>query len=204
MERIISAAAEELMGDTIKALTRGAVTSSIEGQGHAAASLGIELNFNLVNSYAVKKATDYRNLLVKKGGSLINGEFKPWLKDMIKADRTAVSDIITKALSKEGGSTPRDIRKELETVFTKQEHNSALVAYQETRRLLNEGTNQRWTDEGIEEGIFHHLDPQLNPRPEHQAMEGRIVRINDPVIQAMLNDYNCHCWIEPLIPGMIV
>jgi len=201
IERIITAAADTLRKDTVEALTRGSVISSVEGQEHAASTLGIRLNFNLVNSYAVEKARDYRDLLRRAGGSMINGEFKPWLTDAIEADRKAVSDIVTKAVSKEGGSTLKDIRKGLDEVFTQGEHNSALVAYQETRRLLNDGTNQRWKDEGIEKGIFHHLDPQLDPRPEHQAMDGREVDINDPDIQAMLNDYNCHCWIEPIIPG---
>nr|WP_321349781.1 minor capsid protein [uncultured Methanoregula sp.] len=190
---------DTLRSDTIKALTRGSVISSVEGQEYAASSLGIQLNFNLVNSYAVEKSKDYRDFLTRAGGSMINGEFKPWLRDTIEADRRAVTDIIMKGIQQ--GRPPRDLRKDLDAIFTQGEHNSSLVAYQETRRLLTDGTNQRWKDEGIEEGIYHHLDPQLNPRPEHQAMDGRRVRIDDPEIQAMLNDYNCHCWIEPVAPG---
>jgi SPP1 gp7 family putative phage head morphogenesis protein len=201
MDRIIATAANTLMSDSIRALTRGAVTSSIEGQGHGAQTLGIQLNFNLVNSYAAEKAKDYRDLLVKKGGSMIDGEFKPWLKDAIAADRQAVSDTITTAISKEGGTTAREIRQQLDAIFTAQEHNSALVAYQETRRLLNDGTFDRWAGEGIEDGIYRHLSGQLDPRPEHEAMDGRVVKINDPAIRAMLNAYNCHCTIEPIIPG---
>jgi hypothetical protein len=202
IERIIAAAADTLRKDTVEALTRGSVIASVEGQEHAASTLGIQLNFNLVNSYAVEKARDYRDLLRRAGGSMINGEFKPWLTDAIEADRKAVSDIVTKAISKEGGSTLRDIRKGLDEIFTQGEHNSALVAYQETRRLLNDGTFDRWKDEGITRGIYHHLPGQLDPRPEHEAMDGREVDIDDPEIRAMLDDYNCHCSVEPLIPGM--
>lgn len=202
IERIIATAASNLRKDTVEALTRGSVIASVEGQEHAASTLGIPLDFNLVNSYAVRKATDYRDLLARTGGSMINGEFKPWLADAIKADRQAVSDIVTKAISKEGGSTLRNIRKGLDEVFTQGEHNSALVAYQETRRLLNDGTFDRYADEGITRGIYHHLPGQLDPRPEHEAMDGKEVDINDPEIRAMLNEYNCHCWIEPIIPGV--
>jgi len=186
------------MSDSIRALTRGAVISSVEGQEHGAQTLGIQLNFTLVNSYAVEKARDYRDLLTSKGGSMIDGEFVPWLKDAVAADRKTVSDIVINGLK--AGKPPSQLRKELETVLSAQEHNSALVAYQETRRLLNDGTNDRWTNEGIERAIYHHLDPQLDPRPEHQAMDGKVVDINDPEIQAMLNDYSCHCWLEPIIP----
>jgi SPP1 gp7 family putative phage head morphogenesis protein len=199
LDHIISFAAETLKTDTIKALTEGAVMSSIEGQEYAASGVGATFNFNLVNSYAIRKAREYRDLLVNKGGAMINGEFKPWLDDMIAADRQAVTDIVTKGI--EAGKPLRDLRKDLDQVFVQGEHNSALVAYQETRRLLNDGTKQRWSDEGIRQAIFHHLDPQLDPRPEHQAMNGRVVEIDDPDIQAMLNDYNCHCWLEPIIAG---
>ena len=199
LDHIISFAAETLKTDTIKALTEGAVMSSIEGQEHAASGVGASFNFNLVNSYAIRKVREYRDLLVNKGGSMINGEFKPWLDDMIAADRQAVTDIVTKGI--EAGKPLRDLRKDLDQVFVQGEHNSALVAYQETRRLLNDGTKQRWSDEGIRQAIFHHLDPQIDPRPEHQAMNGRVVEIDDPEIQAMLNDYNCHCWLEPIIAG---
>lgn len=201
LDQIISAAAETLMSDTIKALTRGSVIASVEGQEHAASTLGIGLNFNLVNSYAVKKAADYRYLLINKGGSMINGEFKPWLQDLIKADRQAVSDIVTKAISKQGGTTARDIRKGLDEVFTQGEHNSALVAYQETRRLLLGGSQNRWKDEGIVEAEWVHLDPQLDPRPEHQARDGKVYALDDP-IWGDLEDYNCHCSMRPIIPGM--
>lgn len=199
MDRIITAAADTLMSDTIKGLTRGSVISSIEGQEHAAATLGISLNFDLVNSYAMENAKDYRDLLVKKGGSMIGGEFKPWLKDAIETDRKAVTDIVMKGLEK--GTPPSQLRKDLDLVFTAQEHDSALTAYQETRHLLINGTCDRWTDEGITQGTFHHLPGQLNPRPEHEEMDGRVYDINDPYVRAELEKPNCHCSIEPLIPA---
>jgi len=198
MDRIITSAADTLMSDTIKGLTRGSIISSIEGQEHAAATLGIQLNFNLVNSYAMENAKDYRDLLVKKGGSMIGGEFKPWLKDSIEADRQAVVDIVKKGLEK--GTPPSQLRKELDTIFTAQEHNSSLVAYQETRRLLTDGTFDRWHNEGIQEGRWHHLDPQIDPRPEHRARDGKVYPLDDPIWND-LDDYNCHCSCEPLIPS---
>jgi len=198
LERIIATAAETLKQDSISALTRNAVVASVEGQEHGAATLGISLNFNLVNSYAVQKAVEYRDLLVRKGGSMIGGEFKPWLKDAIAADRKAITDIVTDAIK--NGTPRRDVRKQLETVFTAQEHNSGLVAYQETRRLLTDGSFDRWEGEGIQEGTWIHLDPQINPRPEHQARHGRRYALTDPIWND-LDDYNCHCSCEPVIPA---
>jgi hypothetical protein len=199
MERLINAAADVLLQDTIKALTRGSVLASVEGQEHAATTLGIPLNFNLVNSYAVRKAIDYRDLLVKKGGSMIGGEFKPWLKDAVEVDRQAVSDIVTAAISKEGGTTLPAIRKELDVVFTAGEHNSALVAYQETRRQLVGGTFDRWDEEGIETGTWRHLAGQLDPRPEHEERDGRSYPLADPIWDDLYL-WNCHCTCEPDIP----
>lgn len=200
LDRIITTAAETLRQDTIKTLTRTSVVASAEGQEYAASSLGVSLNFNLVNSYAVKKAVEYRDLLIRKGGSMIGGEFKPWLQDAIRADREAVTNLVTTAI-KEGKPLP-DLRKELDAVFTAGEHNSALVAYQETRRLLNDGTTDRWKNEGIEQAEWIHLDPQQDPRPEHQALNGRVFAIDDPIWDEQ-NAFNCHCSKRPIVPGLI-
>jgi SPP1 gp7 family putative phage head morphogenesis protein len=200
IDRLLNAAAAGLHDDTIKALTRGSVIASAEGQEHAAASLGVSLNFNLVNSYAMKKAIEYRDLLIRKGGSMIGGEFKPWLADSIEVDRQAVSSIVTKGI--EEGKTLRDLRKELDTVFTQGEHNSALVAYQETKRILSDGTDARWQQEGVEEAEWIHMDPQQDPRPEHQALDGKVFALTDPVWNKQ-DEYNCHCSKRPIIPGLI-
>jgi SPP1 gp7 family putative phage head morphogenesis protein len=200
LERIIVAAADTLKEDTIKTLTRASVVASSEGQEYAASSLGVSLNFNLINSYAMKKAVEYRDLLIRKGGSMIGGEFKPWLKDAIQADREAVTDIITNGMK--GGKPLRELRKELDTVFTAGEHNSSLVAYQETKRLLSDGTDDRWKSEGIEEAEWIHLDPQADPRPEHQALNGRVFALDDPIWNEQ-DAYNCHCQKRPIIPGLI-
>lgn len=200
LERIITTAAETLKQDTIKTLTRTSVVASAEGQEFAASSLGIGLNFNLVNSYAVRKAVEYRDLLIRKGGSMIGGEFKPWLKDAIAADREAVSNIITTGIKE--GKTAVEVRKELDTVFTQGEHNSALVAYQETKRLLSDGTDARWKNEGIEEAEWIHMDPQPDPRPEHQELDGQVFPLDDPIWRKQ-DEYHCHCRKRPIIPGLI-
>jgi SPP1 gp7 family putative phage head morphogenesis protein len=200
IDRLLDAAAAGLRDDMISSLTRGSVIASAEGQEHAASSLGISLNFNLVNSYAVKKAVEYRDLLIRKGGSMIGDKFVPWLEDSIKADREAVSAIISKGI--ESGKPLPGLRKELDAVFTQGEHNSALVAFQETKRLLSDGTDARWQQEGIEEAEWIHLDPQQDPRPEHQALDGRVFALDDPIWNKQ-DEYNCHCTKRPIIPGLV-
>ncbi len=199
MDFVINQAAEALMKDSIKALTRTSVVASVEGQEHAATTLGVHLNYNLINSYAVQRAVEYRDLLITKGGSMIGGEVKPWLKDAIEADRKAVTEIITRGIQK--GRPPRELRKDLDAVFSAGEHNADLVAYQETRRLLTDGSFDRWEMEGIQEGTWRHLAGQRDPRPEHEARDGKRYPLNDPVWND-LDKYNCHCSCEPVIPAV--
>lgn len=195
----IREATDALILDYTGILINNAARSYLAGQTQAVKLLKIPLDFNLVNTRAMNKIAAYRTDLVARGGSVIGGEFKPWLRDMGQTARDAVTRVVEDGIKR--GSSIRDLTRELRTVFTAQEHDARLVAYQETRRLYTEGTFDRFNEEGVQQGRWHHMDPQENPREEHQDRDGQIYDIDDPIWND-LEDYNCHCWCEPVIGGL--
>lgn len=200
----IDRAFELMKAGYIGALVSNAADAFVAGEVRASRQLGLDLNFHLVNSRAVEATKSYRETLVRFGGSevteIVHGRatrvFKPWLKDAAEADKEEIGKIIRDAI--ETGKPLRQVEDALDEVFAMREHNAKLTAYQETKQLYNKGTMDRYVDEGIQRGIFHHMDPQEHPREEHQAMDGQTVDINDPSIQAELDKPFCHCWIEPI------
>lgn len=51
---------------------------------------------------------------------------------------------------------------------------------------------------------YHHLDPQLHPRPEHQAWNGVVLPIDHPWWNTHYPpcDWGCHCWTTALTASM--
>ena len=47
------------------------------------------------------------------------------------------------------------------------------------------------------------MDPQDNPREEHQARDGEVYSLDDPIWND-LEDFNCHCWMEPITEGTAI
>ena len=188
----------------IDALTNNAADALIAGEVRASKLLRIPLNFSLINSRAVSATRAYREDMIRFGGSevtkIIDGtpvrKFEPWLNDMIARDQGQVADIIQTAIGK--GTGIRDIEKALNDVFTAGEHNARLTAYQETKALYQRGTMDRFAHENVQQGIWHHMDPQNNPREEHQALDGKVFDLDDPIWYE-LELYNCHCWCEPAL-----
>lgn len=203
----IDRAYEIMKAAYIETLTANAADALIAGEVRASNLLGIGLNFNLINSRAVSATRDYRETLERFGGGdvtvigsdgIARRQFVPWLDDMVQADKERVGQIIQGAMRT--GKLPE---KELAAVFTNREHNAALTAYQETKALYNKGTFDRFAHEQVRQGIWHHMDPQANPREDHQALDGKVFDLDDPVWN-LLNEYNCHCWCEPVIIGRTV
>jgi SPP1 gp7 family putative phage head morphogenesis protein len=190
---LINAFTKTLMRDYGNALAFSASEAYLSGQFRASRLLRIPFSFHLVNLEAIARVANYKHDLITKGGSVIDGEFKPWLKDMAEEARNRVTQVVEEGIK--NGTPLQQVKKALDEVFTMQEHKSQLVAYQETRRLFNEGTSDRFRDEGIEEFIWHHMDPQNDPRPEHQEWDGQVFTADS---LPSLDEYNCHCWIEPV------
>jgi SPP1 gp7 family putative phage head morphogenesis protein len=187
----------------IDTLTNNAADALIAGEVRASNLLRIPLNFNLINSRAVSATLDYRQTLERFGGSDVTeiGEdgvarrvFKPWLNDMIQSDKERVGQIIQDAVKQ--GTLPE---KALEDVFTAREHDAALTAYQETKALYNKGTFDRFSHESVQQATWKHMDPQPDPREEHQALDGQVFDLDDP-IWAELDLPNCHCRAIPVLP----
>ena len=191
----------------IETLTQQAAESFIAGEVRASNIMGIALNFHLINSRAVSATLDYRQTLERFGGSdvteigpdgIARRVFKPWLDDAVRADKEQIGAIIDGAIRE--GTPLKQVEQALDEVFAMREHNAALTAYQETKALFNKGTMQRFAHENVQRGIWHHMDPQLNPREEHQELGGKVFDLSDPVWNE-LDLPNCHCYCEPVIEG---
>jgi SPP1 gp7 family putative phage head morphogenesis protein len=183
-----------LKASYIDTLTNNAADALIAGEIRASNLLRIPLNFNLINSRAVSATLDYRQTLERFGGSTIQGKFVPWLNDSIQSKREAVGEIVQEAMKT--GQLPE---KALDAIFTQQEHDAALVAYQETKRLYVKGSMDRYAHEHVQQAEWVHLDPQEDPRPEHQELNGQVFDLDDPIWQE-LEAYNCHCYARPILP----
>lgn len=206
----IDRAFELMKAGYIDTLTNNAADAFVAGEVRASRQLGIGLNFSLINSRAVSLTRAYRETLERFGGSdvtivdeagRISRQFKPWLNDAVKADKEQIGAIIDDAIRT--GKPLRQVEEALDEVFAMREHNAALTAYQETKALYNKGTMQRFAHENVQRGIWHHMDPQQDPREEHQALDGKVFDLSDPVWD-LLNEPNCHCWCEPVIVGRTV
>ena len=199
----IDRAYELMKAAFIDTLTSNAADAFIAGEVRASALFRIPLNFNLINSRAVSATLDYRQTLERFGGSDVtvieNGiakrVFKPWLTDAVQTDKEQIGAIINGAIRE--GTPLRQVEQALDEVFAMREHNAALTAYQETRALYNKGTMQRFAHENVQQGVFHHMDPQEHPREEHQALDGKVFDLDDPVWN-LLDEPYCHCWCEPV------
>jgi SPP1 gp7 family putative phage head morphogenesis protein len=200
----IDQAYEVMKAGFIATLTANAADALIAGEVAASKRMGIGISWNLINSRAVSATLDYRQTLERFGGSDVtvieNGVakrvFKPWLDDAIRADKERIGAIIETGIRE--GQAPRQIEKALDDVFAMREHNAALTAYQETKALFNKGTMARYAHENVQRGIWHHMDPQQNPREEHQELDGQVFDLDDPIWYE-LDLPNCHCRCEPVI-----
>lgn len=208
-KKALDLAFEALKEGTINALVSNAVDANIAGQIKATKQLRAPLSFNLINSRAVEATKDYRESLIRFGGSDIvnvdtNGmarkEFKPWLSDAIESDRDRVGTIISDAIK--NGTPRRDVVKQLDTVFTEREHNSELTAFQEMKKIYREASDARFDEENIQRFTWYHLPGQLDPREEHESLDGREFDADDPIWLLQL-EYNCHCDKVPVLSGRV-
>lgn len=185
----------------IESLVDNAINANIAGQVKAGLLMKMPLNFELVSSRAVAAVQPYKLGLIEGGGSDIQGKFVPWLDDMIRSERERVAAIVESGIRE--GTALKDISKKLDGVFVEAQHNAQLTAFQETKRLYTRGTFERYKEERIQQLEWVHLDPQENPREEHQALNGQVFDIDDPIWNE-LEAYNCHCSARPVLnlPGV--
>ncbi|MFA5380133.1 MAG: phage minor head protein [Dehalococcoidia bacterium] len=205
----IPGAFDVLKASFIDTLAANAADAFVAGEVRAVKQLGIGLNLSLINSRAVEATKQYRETLVRFGGSdvveVINGRptvvFKPWLKDAVESDLNEIGKIINNGVM--NGTPLKQVEQALDEVFAMRKKNAALTAFQETKALYQKGTMDRFRDEGIGRAEFVHMDPQTAPREEHQALDGQVFDLDDPVWN-LLNEPNCHCYARPIIVGRSV
>jgi hypothetical protein len=180
------------------------------------------LSFNLVNSRAVALGKIYRERLIEMGGSDITEigadgvarrNFKQWLADASHSDRERIAEIITSSI--QTGIPDRQVAKELEKIPAMQKNAAILkknfegmtsskilreyctgVIRQERRYILNQGTMNRFKEEGIKQGIWNTLDPMER---RHILFNGKKIDLDDPIWNELYLD-GCKCWCGPVIP----
>jgi len=203
----IDRAFELMKAGYIETLVSNAADAFVAGEVRASRQLGIGLNFSLINSRAVSLTRAYRETLERFGGSdvtivdeagRISRQFKPWLNDAVRADKEQIGKIIDNAIRE--GKPLREVEQALDEVFAMREHDARSTAFRETKMLFNKGTDDRFRSVGIRRAIWHHMDPQQNPRPEHQARDGQVYDIDDPVWYEQ-DLWYCRCWKEPILEG---
>jgi SPP1 gp7 family putative phage head morphogenesis protein len=205
-EKIIRDAAAEREKEFVDALTTTAAESHISGQQRAVRQIpGASLDFRLMNTLAVRATKPYREELIRFGGSDVpvrqrdgtwKQEFKPWLWDATEEVRQRVGDIIQNAVAE--GKSRRDVAREIDEYTSELDKNADLIAFNEIKKNFVQGERDRYQEEGIQSRVWRHLDPQVNPREEHIALDGQEFSIDDPVWTELLEPY-CHCWDEPVI-----
>lgn len=157
----INAALAKYKADIIKQLTEAAPKAHIAGDLAALNKLKpITVDFTLVQAEALKYSKDYSKLLYTKGGSMIDGKFVPWVKDLTAHKRENIAKIISdglkagkpttaiggKALGK--GTIAYDLAKECSG---KGDAWAAMTARTETARIQWHGAKTRYEEQEIEE-----------------------------------------------------
>lgn len=160
-QKAIDAAIAKYKANIIKELTGAAPKAHIAGDLAALNKLKpIAVDFTLVQAEALKYTKDYSKLLYTKGGSMIDGKFVPWVKDLTAHKRENIAKIITdglkagkpttaiggKALGK--GTIAYDLAKECSG---KGDAWATMVARTETARIQGHGAMNRYKEQEIEE-----------------------------------------------------
>jgi hypothetical protein len=112
------------------------------------------------------------SLLVDHGGTIINGEFIPWLKDYQADVRGKIADIIYQGYTQ--GKHSEQVQEELKNyLIVEQESRRKLIATNELATLRNIGMDRAYTVAGVEY-VMRKLGP--NPCPVCAPHRNRIYR----------------------------
>lgn len=80
------------------------------------------------------------------------------------------------------GNGVEDIYNNLRTQYHLIERRAKLIAYDQTRKITSQLTNQRARDAGAEEFEWLHSGKDAHPRRLHQQLNGKIFRYDDPPV----------------------
>lgn len=190
-----SRALDTLKAD-IRATVRQAVQAGLEaGQAPSSVARGLRATIGL----APNQEAYIRNLRAE----LEAGRYSDAMRRVLLDKRFNLSNLDNLSAAERA--------KRIDTIVSQYEkrwtaHNANVNAKLMTMDAYREGQWLAWT-QAVTSGVvpdgyeitktWRHLDPQLHPRPEHQALDGETVPITQPYstgqMTAGLGDYGCHC-----------
>jgi SPP1 gp7 family putative phage head morphogenesis protein len=116
-------------------------------------------NFEKISADSKAYAEQWGKMLSEQGGSMINGEFKPWLWEYEEEDRAKITKIINDGLAEghqtgikervKGGYPEGTIAKDLEPYFGEHKSHATMVARTEVARIQNIGAITRMKKNGF-------------------------------------------------------
>lgn len=147
---------------------------------------------------------------------------EPWLPDAIDAFRKENVNLIKSLVGDEliqvenilirgqrQGLRVEVIRKQIQERFGVSRKRAALIARDQTNKLMGELTGLRQTSLGVEEYIWRtSLDGRV--RDSHIPLEGKTFKWSDPPVTNPKGDrnhpggdYQCRCYAEPVIQPLV-
>lgn len=153
----LNQAADEWRVEFEDALTENAADAYTSGAATAYRTLRRPEDWMVISSAAREYAKEYSAELEEKGGTTINGEFKPWLSERDAKTRESVTEIIRRGIE-QGKPTGRiesltgnypkgTIAYELKEYFDERKSHATMVARTEVARIQNEAKMGTWRDE---------------------------------------------------------
>lgn len=183
-------------------LTDGAFVISLSGGLTAYAFMGLptKTGRKYLSFQAQLKSAVYRAAL-EQGGSLVRNalgeeEFRPWLSNYITSTTDNAKNAALAAYNE--GKGIEGITDAILQKFNVAESRARLIAFQESKKLYIESETQTFKDNHVQRVVWHHLDGVEDPREEHVSWDGEEMDVDDPRLDE-LGDFNCHCWIEPVV-----
>lgn len=157
---VIEQAVQSYIFMMVQTLGDNAYQSYIDGQQGGAYSLRLSVDWNQVPKDALSYSEQYKQTMVRDGGTLINGQMVPWVANRSEGMRKEIADIIREGIEKgkatgvkeyAGGGYPKNsIAADLEEYFGMTKSHASMVARTEVGRIRNLSTLNRYREAGIE------------------------------------------------------
>jgi SPP1 gp7 family putative phage head morphogenesis protein len=158
-EEVIIRTLTNMQKSIIAALEKAAGRAAARGYAQALAQMRIMPTASQISTPATLYAKQYGAMLTEQGGSMIKGEFVPWLKDSNESERQSIYDIIQRGIDegrptgynerKKGGYPDGTIAHDLEQYFNQRRSHASTVAITEVGRIQNQSTLDSFRDHGV-------------------------------------------------------
>jgi len=181
------------------------IKENVGGQVIAYDNAGYPIDWTLIQKDALEWGVKYKELLVKEGATIINGQKVEWsIKTLAEDTRKDVADIILQGI-KEGkpfgvkensrGNYPKgSVASDLEDYFTSVKSHASMVARTEGKRAQNQGRSLAFREMGIRSVIGRSFDCCDLCAEEIDGQEYNFGEQPDLPLHP-----NCKCYWEPVI-----